>query len=124
MAKRTITMTDRRPLKIDDDAWPLVAKGEGYSGQYDFQAFDGAWVRVRQHQDGRSIVYGYAGDWDGGGRPTRENIRAGYLLDAGQDIAAAINRVVSHLEGCDVAGQYAAEAGRQCLADLPAEELA
>lgn len=121
--KITITMSERRPITIVADEWPQVAYGEDYSGQYDFQAFDGAWIRVRQHEDGRAIVCGYAGDWKGGGRPDRRDVSAGFLLDKGDDIARAVRRVQGILADCNMAGDYAEGAAERCIADLPAEEI-
>jgi hypothetical protein len=119
---RTITLTGRAPVKITDETWPLIAQGSAYSGQHEFQSFDGAWVKVRQHQDGRTLVYGYAGDWDGGGRPERESIRAGFLVSA--DAAAeTISRVAALLSETAYAGHHAATAARECVANLPAEVL-
>src|SRR5574342_527023 len=107
MAKqRTITLTDRAPVKIDEDTWPLIADGKDYSGQYDFQAFDGAWIKVRRHEDGRTLVYGYAGDWDGGGRPERENRRAGFIVPE-PETADTINRVADILAETSSIGELA-----------------
>lgn len=124
MAKhRTITLTDRAPIKIDEEAWPIVATGDAHSGQYDFQAFDAAWIKVRRHEDGRTLVYGGAGDGDGGGRPERENRRAGYLLPDPTRTTDAIQDVVSDLSETAHCDGLAERAGRECTADLPAEEL-
>jgi hypothetical protein len=120
--KITITMSERRPLKISKDAWPVIASGEGFAGQYDFQSFDGAIIRVRRHADGRAIVHGYAGDWDGGGRPGRRDVEAGFLVDAGGDVVRAIRRVQGILEGCSIAGYYARGAADRCIGELPAED--
>lgn len=122
--KITITMSERRPLKIAKADWPVIARGEDYAGQYPFQSFDGARITVRQHADGRVIVHGYAGDWDGGGRPERRDVAAGFLLAAEDDIARAIRRVQGILAGCEIAGDYAEGAAERCIADLPAEEVA
>jgi hypothetical protein len=119
----TISMSDRRPLTIVADDWPSVSIGEEYSGQHEFQAFDGASIRVRQHADGRAIVSGYAGDWDGGGRPERENRRAGFLVPADGDVVRAIRRVAGILADTDHVGDMAHAAARRCIADLPAESL-
>src|SRR4029077_20819837 len=120
--QRTITLTDRAPVKIDEEKWPLIAEGKDYSGQYDFQAFDGAWIKVRQHDDGRTLVYGYAGDWDGGGRPERENRRAGFIV-GDNEAAETIRRVADILSETECVGEIAHRAARECIADLPAEEL-
>ncbi|HKM54629.1 MAG TPA: hypothetical protein VJY33_14555 [Isosphaeraceae bacterium] len=121
--KITIPMSERRPLKIVKSEWPKVAYGSAFSGQHEFQAFDGARISVRRHADGRTVVYGYAGDWDGGGRPTRENRTAGFLLAAGDDdVVRAIRRVAGILAETESVGEMAEEAGRYCIADLPAED--
>jgi hypothetical protein len=121
--KLKITMSERRPLSIVKADWPRVAHGEAHSGQYDFQAFDGARISVRQHADGRTIVYGFAGDWEGGGRPERENREAGYLLAADDDVVRAIHRVAGVLAGTGCVGEMAHTAARRCIADLPDEEV-
>jgi hypothetical protein len=120
--KIKITMSERRPLSIVKADWPAIAYGGDYSGEHEFQAFDGAWIQVRKHADGRHIVYGYAGDWDGGGRPTRENREAGYLLAPGEDVVRAIYRVAGVLADTDYVGDMAHAAARRCIADLPSEE--
>lgn len=121
---RTITLTDRPPVKINEAQWPQIASGTGdsYSGN-DYARHDQALaqgecdkyaLRVRQHADGRAIVYGVldaATAWT----QTEDN-RGGELLEAGVDIAAAIRRVG---EGCGLPASII----RECIAALPAEEL-
>ena len=121
--KITIRLSDRSPVCLVEAAWPKVAYGEDYSGQYDFQSFDGVCIAVRQHADGRTIVYGRAGDWEGGGRLERENRSAGFLLAKGDDVVRAIRRVAGILEGTAFIGAMAHAAARRCIADLPAEEV-
>lgn len=59
--KRTITLTDRAPVAITADKWPLIASAEDndFDGQSDFQANrKSKWfLGIRQHKDGRTIVY-------------------------------------------------------------------
>jgi hypothetical protein len=124
MAKlRTITLTDASPIKIDEETWPVIAEGEDYPGQYDFQAFDLAWVKVRRHEDGRTIVYGGAGDGRGGGRPEREDRRSGYLLTEPSRTVQTIRQVAEELSETAYCEGLAQAAGRRCIANLPAEEL-
>ena len=110
--KLTIPMSERRPLKITKEEWPKVAGGSAYSGQHEFQAFDGAKISVRQSaSDGRRyIVYGYAGDWDGGGRPERENRTAGFLVETEAEIVRAIRRVAGILADTECVGELAERA--------------
>ncbi len=126
--KRTITLTGRRPVTIREDQWPTIASvtGDSYRGS-DYgrhqQALaqgecDEYSVRVRQHEDGRAIVYAVlraaiaAWHQPAGGVWHRE----GELLDAGADLAAAVRRVGEEAEIPD-------SLIRECIADLPAEEL-
>lgn len=124
MAKqRTITLTGAPPIKIDEEAWPVIAEGDDYPGQYDFQAFDLAWVKVRRHEDGRTIVYGGAGDGQGGGRPEREDRRAGYVLSSPERTVQMIRQVADELSDTAYCSGLAEAAGRRCISDLPAEVL-
>lgn len=116
MAKqRTITLTDRAPVKIDEEAWPLIASAEWHDGQVRCQANHEYTIRVREHADGRRIVYGiYDTTWQGG-----QGRRAGYLLpDA--DMAATVRAIEEVSERIGDAHGVA----DACIADLPAEELA
>lgn len=125
MAKqRTITLTGRPPVKIDEEQWPIiaVAKDDSYSGN-DYgrhqQAsargeLDEYSIRVRQHDDGRAIVYAVfdaASAWTG-----NSSRSGGELCDKGADLAAAIQRVG---EDSNIPDKVI----RDCIADLPAEEL-
>jgi len=122
--QRTITLTGRPPVKINEDAWPVIAsaKDDSFSGndygrhqQASAQGeLDDYSIRVRQHDDGRAIVYAVfdaATAWTG-----NSSRSGGELLDKGADIAAAIARV-----GEDVG--IPDKVIRECVADLPAEEL-
>lgn len=123
---RTITMTDRPPIRIYEDEWPEIASAQDDSfAGHDYAKHQQALgrgecdtysLRVRQHADGRTLVYGVldaAGAWTG-----HEDWRGGELLDAPTDaeIASAIRRV-----GED--GGLPDNVIRDCIADLPAEEL-
>lgn len=107
-----------------EDEWPeiAVATGDSYRGNdcnryqqaLGQRELDTYSLRVRRHADGRALVYGVldgATAWTG----TRDR-RGGELLAAGADIAAAIRRVG---EDC----QLPERAIRECIADLPAEEI-
>ena len=133
---RTITMSGRAPIKIKEDEWPVIAeaKGDSFSGS-DYSRHQQAlnqcevgvfWLKVRQHADGRSIVYGSmdgATVWTG-----TPSYRGGYLLAKGWDIVSAIRIVAQGMGLSVVAGDSGAEDGdcslvADCIADLPAEEV-
>lgn len=87
MGKRTIALTDRPQLLIDESQWPRIVSVTGDS-------FDGYMheylIAIRRHQaDGRYLVYAV---YDGKVTGSHE----GELLDPDEDMAgirAAINRV-------------------------------
>lgn len=121
--QRTITLTGRPPVKIYEDEWPLVAEAKGDSWRdRDYSRYEQASrqgeldtysLRVRQHADGRAIVYGMltGSNWTG-----TADRRGGKLLAAGADIASAIEEVGSD---CGLPESVV----RECIADLPAEEI-
>ena len=117
--QRTVTLTDRPPVRISEGTWPVIASTHHRPGSMrngtpvpDYET-DSLRITVRQHADGRTIVYAVvdaATVWTG-----TQDSRGGELLDAGADIAAAIRRV-GERNGCDSIVD-------ECIADLPAEEL-
>lgn len=128
--KRTITLTDRAPVRILESEWPVVASGDHdeHDGQVRCQAnrTTEITIRVRQHTDGRAVVYGiydYSSNFEG---EANLNIRAGELCAVGADLAAAIRAV-----GTDVIAQLDGRGNEtavrdvinECIADLPAVDL-
>jgi len=113
---RTITLTGRPPVRILEAEWPVIAdaRWRDHEGQHDRRAS----LKVRQHADGRAIVYGV---WDY--EITWQLYRAGVLLDPGADLASAITEVALSLadRGADEARMR--DLAHGCTADLPAEEL-
>jgi len=122
---RIITLTDRAPVKISDEDWPIIASRRddswthgGSGGEYEQALSQGQLDRyslfVRQHADGRTLVYGIfdaACAWTGS-----EDWRGGELLDANADIAAAIRRV-------GTSGHIPDRVIRDCIADLPPQSI-
>jgi len=130
MSKRTITLTNRQPVTIDDDAWPLVASASDktYEGQVECQSFrTSKWfVGVRQHEEGRAIVYAtysYSTAWP---KERAYSAKRGVLLSVSGDTVEAIHEVCSDIAGAEASGDDAARwptLANDCIADLPAEEL-
>lgn len=120
MSKLTITLTNSAPVSIDKDDWPILASAKHRPGSLrngtpvpDYET-DEYRLTVRQHQDGRTIVYGVV-DASAGWTST-ESRRGGILLDGGADIIRAISEVGAELGLTD-------RVIRECIADLPAIEL-
>jgi hypothetical protein len=122
--QRTITLTDRPPVRIVEEAWPLVAQSDWAAGESATATEARAQVRVRRHEDGRVLVYGTyrcKGEWRG------MTARAGFLLLGGQDTAHAIRGTTKALsayedlpEGWVPDWQRLAD---ECIASLPAEVI-
>lgn len=130
MATRTITLTNRPPVKIDEDTWGLiaVATAKDYDNQYEFQANrTSKWhIGVRQHDDGRAIVYASYNHTSAFQSESDYSCRAGVLLDSSDDLPAAINEVAREIASQEHASSDAEKwptLARNCIADLPAEEL-
>ena len=126
--KRTITLTDRAPVNILESDWPVIAAGsfEHYDNQYRFQAnrttdID---VHVRQHADGRALVYAVFKYTSAYQDEPNAIHRTGVLLDAGADLPAAIREVGEQLaERAGEREKAIRDCVNDCIADLPAVDL-
>lgn len=130
--KIAVTMSERAPLKLDPDLWPEIASAERHDGAVEVQANTKWYIRVREHQDGRRVVYGGKVAGNGGQYAGFRELRGGYLVEPGeafrdvgdgplgkvpdeQETIRAIRRVAGII-GDD-------QMGADCIGDLPAEEL-
>lgn len=125
---RTITMTNRRPIRIDEKDWPVIAEGNyfDHDNEFVFQAnrkWSGS-IKVRAHADGRIIVYGvatYSSQWQG---EKDYVLKGGMLLDTDDEtrVPTEINRVAGELieRGAD---ERMRQVAHDCIASLPAEEI-
>ena len=133
----TITLTDRAPVKIKKEDWPIIAEGDqndddsnqpGNSPNREWKRT----IKVRQHADGRALVYGvyeYETCFQG---ESGAAARRGVMLAAGEDVIASVRLVASHLSEAEEEAAISDEmkesqrwraAAQECIADLPAEEL-
>jgi hypothetical protein len=134
--KLTITLTGRAPVKITKEDWPVIASSGDtwHDGQIECQANrTKAWkLIVRQHADGRTLVYGvfastsqFQGEGSvnvcGGELLTVEGTTADKVGDT-EPIIAAIFRVGVDMHKRSGAVEFARLA-YECIADLPAVEL-
>ncbi len=113
---RTITLTGRAPVKISEALWPRISYASRHDGKVECQANHKWHLTVRQHADGRAIVYGSEVEGMGGVHQDYEEARAGVLLEAGADIAAAVRRVGERARCSDAMID-------EVIAGLPPEEL-
>ncbi len=107
---RTITLTGRAPVRIAEDQWPIIASAKRFDGQVECQANRTWHLTVRQHADGRAIVYGvYDSCYPG------EGARAGQIIANSVKIPTVIYEVA---EACGCT-----QIADDCIADLPAVDL-
>lgn len=112
-----IAMSERRPLKIDPKLWPVIADAKDHDHEYEFQANRTWTIRVREHADGRRIVYGFHTSQFQGER----GAHGGFLIDAvdakpdEMETVRSIRRVAGIIDHAKLADE--------CIADLPSEEL-
>jgi len=125
--KLTITLTGKPPVKINKADWPILAEASDNDthgaqiGNEPNRETDW-WLKVRQHADGRTIVYGvYSYDTHFQGE-RRDDARRGELLEPGADVLEGIQRVASDLEEYVKDGAFARLA-QECIANLPAVEI-
>jgi hypothetical protein len=127
----TITLTGKPPVKIQKDQWPVLAAADEHEhdGQVEPQANRTAtWkLLVRQHEDGRAIVYGihsFDSHWQ---NERGRDVRGGELVPAGADLPAAIHRVAAELEARLLESVWSTgvfpRLAHECTANLPAVEL-
>ena len=135
MKKRTITLSNRPPVRINEEDWPLIASARDneHDGQVECQSNSRSrwFIGVRQHGDGRAIVYAtysFSTNWQG-----RRDYSAarGVLMTADRaaeegEIVDVITIVADDISNAECDGDDAARWGTltmDCIADLPAEEL-
>lgn len=129
----TITLTGRAPVKINREDWPKIAEASDhtYDGEYDFQSFRRTkwYLNVRQHVDGRMIVYSIYSHkmaWQG---EQEMYVRAGHLYPTGADLPKAISELAREMvlkvdrEGSAQDAGVFYRLGDECIANLPTEEL-
>lgn len=128
MTMRIITMTERPPVQINDEDWEVIAEASGDSfvgndyGRRNQALAQGECdrytLKVRQHSDGERVIV--SGVFDAGWTGS-ESIRGGVLLQSTSgvstsDIVQAIREVGEY---CHLPDRIV----RDCIADMPAEEL-
>lgn len=127
--QRTITLTGRPPVRIYEDEWPEIASSSyrDHDGEVEAQANEAVTVRlrVRQHADGRVIVYGSYDLATYRSYPLAD-ARAGVLIQPNADIPAAIREVCETLQAYELPEAWQPEwraLADKCIADLPAEQI-
>lgn len=107
----TIPMTDRPPIRIVKDNWPLISRADWYDSPIECQANREAHLRVRRHADGRTIIYGYSSSQF----QTERGCHSGELLDANIDPCCAIRSCATYIDH-----EFLAD---ECIAGLPSQDI-
>ena len=117
---KTITMTGRKPVQIETEKWPVIARADWYDGQIECQANRTKAIRVRAHEDGRRIIYGVETSQYPGERAND----CGFLTDsrAVAEVGEIDRHTIEYIQR--VAAILRDEGlGEDCIANLPAEVL-
>jgi hypothetical protein len=77
----TIRMSETAPVRIDTRVWPIIAEADAWDrGKGTLEtASEYEVIRVREHSDGRRLVYGKSVS------PARDNVNAGFLVEVADD---------------------------------------
>ena len=135
MTTRTITLTDYPPVRIDESAWPILAQlsddswldnsdvDPPYEQAVQQNSLDRYTLTVRQHGDGRVLVYGVlvaAGpEW---GQPARGvSYRGGRLIESPHRTTAGEFPGLIHAVAKEV--HIPPRVARECIAALPPVDL-
>ena len=128
----TITLTDHTPVRINKYQWPLISTSgyRDFDGPHEHQANRvSKWsIKVRQHKDGRAIVYAVYTYSTVLKDERTYNVRGGELLATSSDLTGAIRRVADWMKSQE---HSPADAGRsrwgllmeKCINRLPAQVL-
>lgn len=131
----TVTLSDRAPVRIDPEEWPVVACAGLHDGKVWSQANTEWRITVREHKDGRRLVYGWEKSGPGGKPIGYRDTYGGYLVAAGDGLRQPPTdpdgpmRAKPDEEGTvrairRVAGLIGdAKLGDECISNLPAQEL-
>lgn len=115
-AKRIeITLSERSPVRIDPEQWPVIAHASTHDGKVACQANTEWEIKVREHADGRRIVYGSCTAGNGGQYAGFRPSFGGWIITPDEDTVRAIRRVAGLIGDDDL--------GAECIAELPAEEI-
>lgn len=117
----TITMSETAPVKVDPEQWPVIASADRHDGKVECQANTEWVIRVREHADGRRLVYGSQSAGNGGQYAGYRGKDAGYLISVAQDKAREEQTIRAIRRVAGVIG--AEDLGAECVADLPAQEI-
>lgn len=135
---RTITLTNRRPVQIDEDAWPVLVFAKLESPAVVYGTLAPARIKAslyaRRHADGRVLVYGVSTVIQDS-RPAQrgasvshvvqEEHRAGELLyqDGGVALQPSYGDIIAALRRVAKSAHISGGVAQHAIAQLPPERL-
>jgi hypothetical protein len=123
MTVNKIILSDRRPITIDADQWSVIAAAVWHNGEREFQANTIRRILVRQHADGRRLVYGQQCTGAGGRLQLAHqlagtiNPAGGFLLSADADESETESETIHAIRRVgDIIADV--ELAERCIAEL------
>lgn len=110
--KLTIRLSNRAPVKITESEWEIIGTANDFEGEHEFQSNRKWRLKVRQHADGRVLVYGHKSS----NYQNEGDIHAGYLLVNDKQLVESIRQVADEI-GSEP------QLARECVGSLPATEI-
>lgn len=123
--KIKIVLSERAPVMISVKDWPIVAQADAFGdiaggpAKVQVQANQEWFIKVREHRDGRRIVYGMNLRGNGGMPSGWKESSAGFLLSLENDMEAATVRAIRRVAGA-INNDYLAN---ETIAELPPREI-
>lgn len=119
--KIEIRMSKRAPISIDPNEWPVIASSIWHDGHVEVQANNIRKIKVREHKNGRRIVYGFQHAGNGGQFAGTRNPFGGFLIEAidGHPDEAETIRTIERIG--EIVGDD--DLANECIADMPLEEV-
>jgi hypothetical protein len=119
LGKTKITLGGRAPVIIVNAEWPKIASASEFDSIYEANAHTVWNITVREHADGRRIVYGTALAGPNGAHLGFKEFRTGTIL---HKVGSIDHDTISAIVSCAtlIGAQKLSQA---CIASLPAVEL-
>lgn len=123
--KIKIVLSERAPVTISEKDWPVIAKADAFGdvsggpARIQVQANQEWFIKVREHRDGRRLVYGSNFRGNGGMPEGWKSSSGGFLLAGEKDMQTATVRAIRRVAGI-INNDYLAD---ETIAELPSEEI-
>jgi hypothetical protein len=117
--RKTIILTGRSPVSIDPKEWPIILEVWDHDGTFLTDANTVYAITVRQHDDGRRVVFGSRKKGPGGQTPEFRPIHWGKILQPNEHLT---HQTIVAIVDCAEAIGYS-PLGEIAIQNMPVEEL-